>query len=149
VARVRMLKQIRLNDDQISAFFNTEFEQDQLNHFESLFENIDFQGVIVDVGAGVGNFARLLTNKRKNKVRVLDIDPRSIEIAKGVGDNRIEAVVADAINPIILGDESVVTINLILHHLIGLTEATTRDLQESDLRVWLGKTDYICQRIHI
>lgn len=140
-----MKNQKRLNDDQVAAFFNTEFEEDQLNHFESLFEHIeiDVDGTIVDVGGGVGLFARLLANKRENKVRVLDIDERSVDSVKNMGNDRIEALVADAINPPIFGDENVVTINLILHHLVGESEAATRDFQESALRAWLGKADYI------
>ena len=138
-------KQNRLSEAQVEAFFNTEFEQDQISDFESLFEDkkFDSNDVIVDVGGGVGRFAKLLTERRENTVRVLDIDENSISSLKNDGAHNIEALVADALNPPIFGDEKVVTINLILHHLVGNSEKLTRELQKSALKVWRGKTDYI------
>jgi len=138
-------KQNRLSEAQVEAFFNTEFEQDQISDFESLFEDkkFDSNDVIVDVGGGVGRFAKLLTERRENTVRVLDIDENSISSLKNVGAHNIEALVADALNPPMFGDEKVVTINLILHHLVGQSEEVTRGLQKSALKVWRGKTDFI------
>ena len=113
-------KQTRLSEAQVEAFFNTEFEQDQISDFESLFRDkkFDRNDVIVDVGGGVGRFAKLLTERRENTVRVLDIDENSISSLKNDGAHNIEALVADALNPPMFGDEKVVTINLILHHLV-------------------------------
>ena len=138
-----MNRQKRLSESQVAEFFHTEFEKDQVNDFESLLEHIDIDGSIVDVGGGIGKFARLLAERRENKIRVLDIDARSVEIANQIGNARIEALIADATNPPFFGDENLVTINLILHHLVGETESATRDLQESALRVWHGKAKYI------
>lgn len=138
-----MNRQKRLSEYQVAEFFHTEFEADQVHDFESLLEDIDIDGSIVDVGGGIGKFARLLAEGRGNKIRVLDIDARSVEIANDMRNAQIEALVADATNPPFFGDEILVTINLILHHLIGDTESVTRDLQESTLRVWRGKAKYI------
>ena len=74
---------------------------------------------------------------------MLDIDENSISSLKNVGAHNIEALVADALNPPMFGDEKVVTINLILHHLVGQSEEVTRGLQKSALKVWRGKTDFI------
>ena len=66
-------------------------------------------------------------------VRVLDSDIRSIDLCKKKG---IDAIHDDALNPTIVGDESVVCFNLILHHLIGASEQETRRLQEHALSIW-------------
>ena len=138
-------KQNRLSEAQVEAFLNTNFEEDQIAHFESLFEGKEFDSssVIVDVGGGVGHFAKLLSNKIANKVRVLDIDERSIKILKETCTDRIEALVAGAHNPPIFGDEKIVTINLVLHHLVGSSERATIELQKNALEAWQGYTDYI------
>lgn len=138
-----MAQQIRLSDKQVTAFFDTQFEADQLSHFQSFFEAAYIDGVIVDVGGGVGKFASLLAEQRPNKIRVLDLDARSVEIVNESGNSRIEAMLADAINPPIYDDEAVVAINLILHHLVGENEAETRALQEAALSVWREKAEYI------
>ena len=138
-------KQNKMTGDQVEAFFDTEFEGDQVKDFESLLEGValDAPGTIVDVGGGVGRFAQIMVGRRPNKVRVIDIDEKSIEVVKSVGSSRIEGIVADALDPPIFGDEAVVTINLILHHLVGASESATLALQEAALTVWKGKVEYI------
>lgn len=138
-------QQNRLSENQVEAFLKTEFEEDQISHFESLLDSqeFDIQGVIVDVGGGVGHFAKLLSEKRGSRVRVLDIDESSIDLLNETSTNRVEALVAGALNPPIFGDERVVTINLVLHHLVGRSERATREMQEGALKAWRGKADYI------
>ncbi len=138
-------QQSRLSEVQVEAFFNTEFEEDQISHFESLLDGrkFDADSAIVDVGGGIGHFAKLLSEKRGANVRVLDIDEQSIKILNDTCGNRIEALVAGALDPPLFGDEKVVTINLVLHHLVGSSEKATRKLQEGALKVWRGNTDYI------
>jgi len=59
-------------------------------------------------------FAKALQNRIDLKVRVLDSDSQSIDFCKQEG---IEATVGDALKPTIVGDETSVCFNLILHSL--------------------------------
>src|SRR3546814_5915085 len=65
-----------------------------------------------------------------------DMDSRSIEECARLGG---EGQIGDALNPVPVGDEDVVTFNLILHHLVGPSEAATRELQVRALSAWRGR----------
>src|SRR3546814_19331407 len=64
------------------------------------------------------------------------MDSRSIEECARLG---VEGQIGDALNLVPVGDEDVVTFNLILHHLVGLSEAATRALQVRTLSAWRGR----------
>lgn len=135
-------KQSKLDIDQISEFYIDVFVQSQLSHFESVLpkEVLSLDKAIVDVGGGCGYFARALGDSYGKSVRVVDMDPQSIEMCEKLG---VVGTLGDATNPVAEGDEEVVCLNLILHHLVGDNENATRQLQKSALLGWLGKSKYI------
>lgn len=67
------------------------------------------------------------------KVRILDSDEVSVKTCCAKG---LDATVEDALKPNKRGDEDVVCFNLILHHLVGVNEFTTLNLQRQALDVW-------------
>ena len=124
-----------LKPDQLEAFYHDNFVKSQVADFIALTRSLlnpSFK-VIVDIGGGVGYFAKAIQNAMGLPVRVLDSDIRSIECCKQAG---IDAVKDDALNPTIVGDESVICFNLILHHLVSVSEPETRRLQKQALSVW-------------
>lgn len=124
--------QVRLNADQIAEFYHDEFADAQLAHFLEL--DIESKnGVVVDVGGGVGYFAQRLRTHTSHVPRVLDMDPVSIERCKESG---LQAYVDDALSPNFRGDEDIVCFNLILHHLVGKTDNETKALQMKALVAW-------------
>jgi hypothetical protein len=125
-----------LSGDQIKEFYHDQFVDDQTRHFVKLLGATGSDGVVVDVGGGCGFFARLLMDSTPFRVRVVDSDDTSIEGCRRIG---VEAVRGDALAPDIRGDERIVVLNLILHHLVGRSEATTRELQSRALAVWLKR----------
>lgn len=88
----------------------------------------------------MGYFAKAIQDIIALPVRVLDSDVRSIEYCKQAG---IEAVQDDALNPTIIGDESIICFNLILHHLVGASEQETRRLQKQALSAWRSTAQMI------
>jgi hypothetical protein len=123
-----------LSARQIEAFYHDEFVEDQARHFASLLGDSDVRDrLVIDVGGGVGHFAKRLTGLLECRVRVLDTDAASVEACRGKG---LEAIRGDALNPTLSGDESIVSFNLILHHLVGATEQRTLELQRRALEVW-------------
>lgn len=122
-----------LSAERIREFHHAGFIGDQVDHFRKLTEReAGVGGVVVDVGGGVGRFAEALL-KQRLKVRVLDRDEESVALAR---DKGIEADIGDACAPCIRGDESFVTLNLVLHHLVCSSELATKDLQRRALSVW-------------
>lgn len=121
-----------LSQNQIEAFYHDNFIESQVRDFINLLgSSADAApGIVVDIGGGCGFFAKALQNVTALKVRVLDTDLQSIEHCMREG---IDAAQDDALNPTIVGDESVVCFNLILHHLVGKSEEETRDLQKRAL----------------
>ena len=124
-----------LSRNQIEAFYHDEFVESQVNDFIRLIgaSDVSTSGKVVDVGGGCGFFAKALQNLTALRVRVLDTDVHSISVCKQAG---LEAVDNDALNPSMVGDEEVICFNLILHHLVGKTEAETNELQKRALSVW-------------
>jgi hypothetical protein len=132
--------QRKLDITQIDAFKHDEFVEDQVRDFSNLALAGVGEGVIVDVGGGVGYFALSLATRLKCPVWMIDADPGSVEDARRHGVN---AEVGDALAPTIRGDGDVVCFNLILHHLIDSNEAGTRALEVKALNVWRGKAQAV------
>jgi hypothetical protein len=128
--------QKNLSKKQIEAFYHDEFVEDQVRHFISLVSdqtNDSMGRQVTDVGGGCGFFAKRLTYLTGYRVRVIDNDIASIEACQRAG---IEAVRDDALNPKITGPQDIVSLNLILHHLVGSSEQATLELQHKALAVW-------------
>src|SRR5262245_58253073 len=126
--------QRKLEQHQIEEFYVDCFAQEQARAFSTLIprQPADEHSVVVDIGGGCGYFARDLTMLTGLRVRVIDSDPHSVAACSKHGV-KIEAIVGDALNPQIRGDEEVVCFNLILHHLVGNSESATRSLQKQAL----------------
>jgi hypothetical protein len=127
--------QSRLSVEQIEAFYHDQFVDDQLRDFTELVPSVPEGRRVVDIGGGCGFFAAGLKAQKGWQTRVVDSDLISISICER---NGIEAVFGDASAPKFVGDEDVVCFNLIVHHLIGTTEAATRNLQKKALTAWCG-----------
>ena len=127
-----------LSASQIEQFHHDEFVENQTSDFINLtsISNLELKN-IVDIGGGVGHFAEMLHKISDFKVRVIDLDPTSVEACakKGIHSN-----IGDALKPNFFGDEDVVCFNMILHHLIGKNDDDTRYLQLSALKVWQDRT---------
>lgn len=122
-----------LSAEQIEAFYHDQFVEDQARHFVSLFgSNGNFKNV-TDMGGGCGFFAKRLENQTTYKVKVVDMDKASVQACR---DSGIDATQGDALHPEILGDENIVSFNLILHHLVAQTDRATLSLQTEALAVW-------------
>lgn len=122
-----------LSAEQVEAFYHDLFVADQVSDFMTLAGSIEIDGVVVDVGGGCGYFVRAIQQRLGHRVRVLDADVRSVEACRRAGT---DAVQGDALQAAAQGDESIACFNLILHHLVGANDATTRRLQERALSVW-------------
>lgn len=128
-------EQQKLSEDQIKAFYHDSFVEDQVRDFHELLGPILHPRPerIIDVGGGAGFFARCLQEEIGIPVSVLDSDPQSIQLCEQAG---IEAELGDALHPVIADHDVVVCLNLILHHLVGKSEAETNGLQRQALSVW-------------
>jgi hypothetical protein len=107
-----------------------------VQHFASLVSSQADCGageLIIDVGGGLGFFAKRLGHLTGRRVKVLDTDVASVEACRRSG---IEAVCCDALDPQPASDECIICLNLILHHLVGPSEQVTLDLQRRALAVW-------------
>lgn len=125
-----------LSEDQVKDFYHDLFVRDQIDSFSHALGNSLAPGaVVVDVGGGCGFFAQALAHKRQVVTRVMDTDPTSIKTCLASG---LQAELSDALAPNIKGDESVVCFNLILHHLVGESDAHTQQMQSRALRAWLA-----------
>ncbi len=140
-----LIKQVKLDENQIKAFYVDGFAQRQINHFVLLTRSVILEKdkKVVDVGGGCGYFAVGLHQAIGHPIRVIDSDPQSIAICSQYNLLSVESELGDALNPRICGDEGVVCFNLILHHLIGNNEAETYFLQAKALQVWQGHSQYI------
>ena len=137
--------QRKLSAEQVEMFHHSEFVREQAADFQKMLKDREFnrQDVIVDIGGGVGHFATLISNQQKCKVRILDVDEASIKKVFAKKNDNVDGLVADALSPPIFGDERGVTLNLILHHLVGDTEALTQDLQQKAVSPWKSTVDWI------
>jgi len=133
------MEQKTLSPSQLSEFYIDVFVSDQVRDFRDLLSIPDsvIKGTIVDIGGGVGYFASAVRSDLFNTVRVIEMDPVSVEHCKSKG---LEAEVGDATNCNPKGDESVVCFNLILHHLVANSDHETRALQAKAIRSWKGSS---------
>lgn len=134
--------QRKLKPGQLEAFYHDEFVTSQIAHFDRLLKGrMDVDGVTVDIGGGVGHFGLALQSLLPEaQIRVLDMDKVSVQKAKERG---IHAVQGDALSPPISGNENVVCFNLILHHLIGKSEAATLDMQSRAMLAWRNQAKWL------
>jgi hypothetical protein len=135
-----MNTQLKLAQSQIEAFYVDCFAESQVNDFlkmTNMTKNDEHDKKnVVDVGGGVGYFARELQSRVGCRVRVIDSDAVSIGKVKALKNISIESEVGDALNPKVKGNEDFICFNLILHHLIGKSEKQTRELQKKALLAW-------------
>ncbi len=134
--------QRKLKPGQLEAFYHDEFVTSQITHFDKLLKGrADTNAVTIDIGGGVGHFGEALQKLLPQaQIRVLDMDEISVQMAKERG---ILAVHGDALSPPISGDEDVACFNLILHHLIGKSEAATLDMQSRALLAWRDQAKWL------
>ena len=129
-----LVNQSKLSAEQIEPFYHEGFVADQTRHFlELVGHSARENGVVTDVGGGCGFFAKKIAEITGRKVKVIDTDADSLAACKRTG---IDAKYSDALNPDIVGDEDIVTFNLILHHLVGRSEQATRGMQTAALAAW-------------
>lgn len=129
--------QKRLSANQVAEFYHDVFVQDQARDFGELAAPLNSNGVVVDIGGGVGYFAERVNVELGYPVRVIDMDPESVAQCAA---RSVPAQVGDALKPPIAGDEACVCFNLILHHLVARDEAGTRKLQLGALTAWKDRS---------
>jgi hypothetical protein len=128
--------QKKLNQEQVAAFYHDEFVRRQVSHFREIaLHSIKAGTVVVDIGGGCGYFADAIKTELNLSSRVIDMDPVSVESARRLG---VEAMVGDALHPEKKNDESLVCFNLILHHLVAISENETLELQARAIANWRG-----------
>lgn len=136
-----MSEQATLSDEQLKAFYHECFVEDQTRDFHSLVgASTDSTEQVIDVGGGCGFFASRLTEVTGRKVKVIDADTVAIQACGRLG---VEATLGDALDPPFMGNENIVTFNLILHHLIGSSEPVTRELQVKALAAWRSNSSLV------
>lgn len=138
-------QQRKLEQHQIETFYVDCFAKSQVDHFKRITDPLNFpdRSMIVDVGGGIGYFARELTGRSALQVRVIDSDQASVDACLQLRNHRIQAFMGDALSPKVVGDEHVVCFNLILHHLVGDSDFETRKLQKKALSAWMHHCPYI------
>lgn len=133
--------QKELSQTQIKAFYHDQFVDSQVRDYMTLVSNIiERPRAVVDVGGGCGFFAQALKDAAKLNVRVIDMDPLSVDACTSKG---VVGVLGDALSPERQGDEDVVCFNLILHHLVGASENQTLVMQKEALVKWHGQARVI------
>jgi hypothetical protein len=135
--------QKQLQPGVLQVYYTDAATADQVRHFLDLFKplSLDRPVKVVDLGGGCGHFAHRLEEAGGFSVRVIDTDEASIDACRdrGLSDARL----GNALSPPILGDEQVVSFNLVLHHLVGEDLASTRKLQAQALKVWRDHIKYV------
>lgn len=125
-----------LSKEQIGAFYHDDFVDSQVRNYLALVATLAPRPrAVLDIGGGCGFFAEGLRQTAGIDVRVIDLDPTSVNACR---DKGLQASVGDALHPQRCGDEDVVCFNLILHHLVGANEAKTLALQKQALAHWHG-----------
>jgi hypothetical protein len=125
--------------NQLTEFYHNDFVVDQFRDFKACFTeaNKPVTGVIIDIGGGVGYFAGAVKDNLGYNIRVIDMDPLSIEICNKKG---IDAAIGDCTTLRPKDDETIVCFNLILHHLVADSEQATKTLQTKALLNWFGNS---------
>jgi hypothetical protein len=138
---MNILSQRALSAEQLDAFYDDAACADQVADFLKL---VDGAVQLTDVGGGCGHFATALMRASAHRVRVVDTDARAIEIARNAG---VEAEAGDALSiTVTAGDMA--SFNLVLHHLVGETDAQTQALQRKALAAWRGKRVFVHEYIY-
>ena len=126
--------QVVLSRESIQEFYHDAFVNDQVKSFDALItKGLQPAAGVADSGGGCGYFAKAIVALCAVHVRVLDTDSESVRICR---ENGIEAELSDALRIRVKGDEAAVCFNLILHHLVGKSEADTWAMQTQALRAW-------------
>jgi SAM-dependent methyltransferase len=129
-----VMEQKTLSNEQLETFYHDAFVEDQTRHFIALVGvGVHESKLVTDVGGGCGFFAKRLAYLTGRKVKVIDTDTASIETCRR---NGVDAAYGDALNPDAMGGEGIITLNLILHHLVGSSEQITFELQRKALAAW-------------
>lgn len=137
------LEQQKLTDAQLAQFYVDIFVETQVRQFLQFTRGlIPPAKVIVDIGGGSGYFAQAIQVATGARTRVVDLDRRALERCRTLHPS-VEAIFGDGVSPVQAGDEGIVCMNLMLHHLVGQTEAATRKLQKAALTSWRGKSEYL------
>lgn len=135
------IQQRILDAKQVEEFYHDIFVTTQVRDFADLVAEAQLPiKKVVDIGGGCGFFAAALTQKTGLDVKVIDMDPGSVAACQKKG---VPAEIGDALNPTQHGDEDMVSLNLILHHLVAVSDAATEALQRRAVSVWKGKAKAI------
>jgi hypothetical protein len=129
-----------LSSQQVEAFYHDNFVEDQVRDFVQMLPAVAPGAQVLDLGGGRGFFARRLQQVAQCPVRVVDLDMTSVRACHEAG---IDAVLGDALEPALRGNEAVATFNLILHHLVADSEAKTRALQMRALTNLRGRVERV------
>lgn len=125
-----MPEQVMLRDEQVAAF-DTEYVNDQSwRSFEAAvdvtFGNPSRKIRFLDVGGGAGHFAkRVLTAYPNWEVTVLDPAEPLLAEARKKGLKAIQGSVLDPVNPDFIGQFDIISLNWVLHHLVGASSKIT------------------------
>jgi hypothetical protein len=131
------IQQRVLTKDQVEQFYHDVFVTTQIKDFLGVMDEAGLPPCdVIDIGGGVGFFAEALAKASANRPEVVDMDPASVAACHKRG---VCAIVGDALNPPPRSESSIVSFNLILHHLVGSSDAATLALQSRALSVWQGK----------
>jgi hypothetical protein len=124
-------KQRELAAHQVSEFYHDQFVTAQVADFRKLFDGSRLRSAkALDIGGGVGYFARAARDQLELDCTVLDMDAQSIARAAAVG---VKAELGDALTTRLGDDAPVACFNLILHHLVSGRWHTTLALQKQAL----------------
>ncbi len=131
-------KQRELASHQVSEFYHDDFVTAQVKDFRRLVRRPDSVAAkVVDIGGGVGYFADALGQQLGFDVTVLDMDTKSLEIARSKG---LRAELGDALSTRAADDAQVVSFNLVLHHLVTGSWRSTLQMQQGALRNQLSNS---------
>ena len=131
------IQQRVLKTEQVEEFYHDVFVTSQVRDFIELVDETKLPvKKVIDIGGGCGFFAHALVQKSGFNAQVVDTDPGSVAACHERG---VPASLGDALNPTQLGDEDVVSFNLILHHLVAASGAETEALQRQAVAVWQSK----------
>lgn len=115
-----------LNSEQVSAFYHDEFLNDQLQDFTTLLDkHLTGNWSLIDIGGGVGYFAEALHQKFGCTVTVFDNDVKSVDVCNKRG---VPSVLGDALSDPQAGTADIVSLNLALHHFVGESFLSTKNL---------------------
>ena len=139
------MKQIYLNQSQLSQFHIDDFASLQLEYFQELTKGQQkiLDKKVVDVGGGSGFFAKKMVEKYPCRVKVIDMDKEAPRKCNEDSNYAIEGFYGDALSPPISGDEGVICFNLVLHHLVGNDNIESTHLQKNAISCWKDQAEVL------